>query len=225
MTKNKKKNKKENLKENDQLMTEESEVQEELQENSDQVENKENIEEIKGKEVIEEIDKLKEDLQALRELSQRRQADFENYKKRTIKIQNDLKKLSIKDFALDIITINDDLLRAIDSAKMISDESSLSFEGYQSFIDGVSMISKRIESTLEKFEIVEIEALGEEFNPVCHEAIEIEENEDVESDLVTKVHQKGFRIDDLIIRSSKVKVTKAKNIKDEQDLEDKSEEK
>jgi len=153
----------------------------------------------------EQISKLEKDLDSLKDLSQRRQADFENYKKRTIKLQEDLKKMAIKDFALEIIMINDDLLRAIDSAEENTNEDS-----YNSFVEGISMISKRIETTLENFSILEIEALGEEFNPNFHEAIEIEESEEIESEMVTKVHQKGFKIDDLAIRSSKVKVTKPK---------------
>ena len=55
-----------------------------------------------------ELDKKVKEIETLTDTMKRRQADFENYKKRTIKLQEEQKKLAIKDFALDVININDD---------------------------------------------------------------------------------------------------------------------
>ncbi len=154
-----------------------------------------------------EILKLNKEIESIKELIRRRQADFENFKKRSIKEREEYKKYAIKDFALEIININDDLLRAIEASRDIPEGESLE-KAHNSFVEGVSMISKRIESTLQKYNIVEIEALSLEFDPNFHEAVEIEQSENVNKDIVTKVHRKGFRIDDLVVRSAKVKVTK-----------------
>jgi molecular chaperone GrpE len=162
----------------------------------------------------EELKKARQEIDDLKDVLQRRQADFENYKKRLAKDREEQKKLAIRDLALDIININDDLLRAVDAASNIPQGESLE-HAHRAFADGVKMISKQIEDTLRKYKIVEIDALNKEFNPNFNEAIEIDMSEDVDKDTVTKIYQKGFMLDDLIIRSARVKVTKPVKIKEE----------
>lgn len=160
-----------------------------------------------------EIINLTKENETLKDLLLRRQADFENYKKRTAKFQEEYRKTAIKEFAKDIIDINDDLIRAVDAAENIVDSEAEDTGKY--FSEGVALISKRIVETLANYGIVEIEADGKPFDPNFHEAIEIGEAEqDIDADTVTKVHQKGFKLDDHVIRTAKVKVTKAakKNI-------------
>jgi len=154
-----------------------------------------------------ELKKLKSENASLKDVLQRRQADFENYKKRMMKQFEDNRKYTLRDIAENIILVNDDLLRAIDAASAVNEES-INAEAYASMLQGIEMISKRIEEALSKHGIVEIEALGCAFDPNIHEAYEIETLDNVEQDTVSKVHQKGFKIDDVIIRTSKVKVAK-----------------
>ncbi|HRZ27524.1 MAG TPA: nucleotide exchange factor GrpE [Spirochaetota bacterium] len=153
----------------------------------------------------EEVERIKNEIDSFKDLLQRRQADFENYKKRTIKFQEEQKKYAIKDFAFEIILINDDLIRAFEAALQIECQGK---DSYRTFIDGVSMISRRIEESLQKFGVVEIEAIGQPFNPNYHEAVEIEMSNDYNVDTVVKVYQKGFKIDEMVVRSTKVKVAK-----------------
>ena len=159
--------------------------------------------------VNEEVGRYKVEIDTLKDLLQRRQADFENYKKRTIKFQEEQKKFSIKDLALDIITINDDLHRAVEASMNFGVNGGSCEEGHKSFVDGVVMISKQIEDMLGKYHVIEIPSLNEKFDPTVHEAVEIELSNECDVDMVAKVYQKGFCIDDLVIRSSKVKVAKA----------------
>jgi molecular chaperone GrpE len=155
----------------------------------------------------EELGKARQEIEDLKDILQRRQADFENYKKRLAKDREEQKKLAIRDLALDIININDDVLRAVEAASDIPKGESLE-HAHQAFADGVKMISKQIEDVLRKYRIVEIDALNKEFNPNFNEAVEIDMSEHVKRDTVTKIYQKGFMLDDLIIRSARVKVTK-----------------
>ena len=155
----------------------------------------------------EEIIKLTKDIETLKDIMMRRQADFENYKKRTSKSHEDFKKFAIKDFALDIIHINDDLLRAIEASESSMNDQSFE-ESHRSFVEGVTMVSNRIEETLGKYGIQEIDSIDQEFDPNFHEAVEIEMSPDVNHDMVTKVYQKGFSLEEVVLRSSKVKVTK-----------------
>lgn len=155
-----------------------------------------------------EIIKLTKENETLKDLLQRRQADFENYKKRTAKFQEEYKKTAIREFARDIIDINDDLIRAIEAAENIADSEPEDTRKF--FSEGVAIISKRIVETLGNYGIVEIEAEGMPFDPNFHEAIEIgEADQNIDTDTVTKVHKKGFKLDELVIRTAKVKVAKA----------------
>ncbi len=167
------------------------------------------IAEADKKKLCAENEQLKAEIALLKDTMIRRQADFENYKKRVLKQHGETRIMTIKDLAHDIILINDDLLRAIEASEKIA--GGTAEESYKSFRDGVIMISKRIEETLKKYNVVEIDSLNREFDPTYHEAVEIEQNGDVAHDTVTKVYNKGFRIDDLVVRSAKVKVTKPKS--------------
>ena len=159
------------------------------------------------KKIEDELLKKNKEVESLTDMLKRRQADFENYKKRVIKDQDENKKLAIKDFAFDIININDDLLRAINTASDIRDEQT------KSFIEGLKIISKRIEEALQKYGIEEIDSLNKEFDPRFNEAIEIKTSDEVENDMITGVYQKGFKLNDYVIRCAKVMVTRPSSVK------------
>lgn len=164
----------------------------------------------------EELNKKSEELDALKDLLVRRQADFENYKKRIIRLQEEDRKLAIKDIARDIININDDLLRAIDAACNIQDVTNLA-DAHNSFVDGIRMISRQIEDMLKRYGVEEINSLGQAFDPEYNEAVEIDESPDVKKDTITKVYQKGFKLDKYVVRAARVKVTRPAKQKVEDD--------
>ncbi len=157
---------------------------------------------------------LKKDaeISELKDIMMRRQADFENYKKRISLNQDTDRKMLIKDLASEFLSVNDNLIRASDAASHVKEGESLE-NAHKSYVDGVIMISKQIENILSKFGIEMIDPDNEEFNPEVHEAVEINESEDVQGDTVTKTYQKGYKLDKYILRSAKVRVTKAKVIK------------
>lgn len=179
----------------------------------------------KNQELVGQMESKEKEVQEIKDSMLRRQADFENFKKRMTKNAEQAKKLSIKDIAMDIIEINDNLLRASEAAENIPEGASLE-EVHGSYVDGVLMISKTIETMLEKYGIEEIESENVEFDPNVHEAVEINMSEEVSNDTVTKVYQKGFKFDEFVIRSAKVCVTKpAPTVKDNENEEnDKTEE-
>lgn len=199
---------------------EKAEVKDEQQKSLNDDDNFEN-EDFQEDSIVKALSEKEAEIQSLKELLQRRQADFENYKKRVLRQNEELKKYALKDLALDIIAINDDMIRAIDSSK---DVDSNYESAYSSFVDGVSMISTRIEEVLAKYGIEQIDAEECEFDPNYHEAVEIESREDLDQDKVSHVYQKGFKIDDLVIRSCKVRVAKAVKAAGESDSSGKGEE-
>ena len=152
--------------------------------------------------------KLQAELASVKDQMLRRQADFDNYKKRMVKLQDDNRKFAIRDIAFDVVQINDNLLRAIEASATFKSDDAAAAEAHDSFVQGVIMISKAIESVLENYGVVEMDALNKEFDPNLYEAIEIESSADVAFDTVTHVHRKGFMINDIVLRSAQVKVTK-----------------
>jgi molecular chaperone GrpE len=150
----------------------------------------------------------------LKEQVLRGRADFDNFRKRCLKNDELNRKLAVKEFALDMITINDNLIRASDAALVIEEGANID-QAHRAYVDGVYLISKNIEQALNKHGVEEIEALNTPFNPIFHEAIEYDTSNEVEDDIVTKVYQKGFKIDSMVIRNARVKVTKAARKNDE----------
>ena len=76
----------------------------------------------------------------------------------------------------------------------------------ESFIEGMNMILKQMLDVLRKHDVKEIEAMGEDFDPNFHNAVMMEDNPDFESGKVTEVMQKGYMLNDRVIRPSMVKV-------------------
>lgn len=169
------------------------------------------------------VEKKEEEVAQLKDLLMRRQADFENYKKQSARQSEMNRRILIKDIAVDIIGINDNLIRASEAAVHVPDGENLE-DAHKSYVEGVMMISKSIQEMLGKYGIEEIDAMNQHFDPNVHEAVEIDMSDEVSEDTVTKVFQKGFKLDDFILRSSRVCVTrplpKAEAPKEEQNTED-----
>ena len=143
--------------------------------------------------------KIKEKEQELEDLQTkltRLQADFQNYKRRT---END-KALSInygiESIAIDILPVLDNFQRALSTSE---DKEDL-------FYTGISMIEKQFIEALAKNNIVEIEALGKEFDPNFHHAVSTLESEE-ESGIIIEVLQKGYSIKEKVIRPAMVIVS------------------
>ena len=151
--------------------------------------------------------KKDEEIAQLKDQLLRSRADFDNFRKRCIKNEEQNKKLAVKDFAMDIIKIHDDLIRASEAAMSIPEGDTLE-HAHKAYVSGVMMISKNIESALSSNGITEVESLNAPFNPNVHEAVAFDVSESVTEDTVTKVFQKGFTIDQMVIRPAKVMVSK-----------------
>lgn len=128
----------------------------------------------------------------------RLQAEFMNYRKRTEKEKQGMIKYGIETFVCELLPILDNFQRALESEVNQDDD----------FVKGVKMIETQIVELLSRHGVEEIPSLDEEFDPNCHHAILQEEVEGVEENIVTGILQKGYRLDDKVIRPSMVKVSK-----------------
>ena len=123
-------------------------------------------------------------------------AEFQNYKRRTEKEKADLYAYAGEKFAVDLLEVIDNFERAMD-AKPEGDK----------FAEGLEMILTQIKSVMEKNHVAEIKALGEPFDPNFHNAVMTEAAEGVESGIVTKVFQKGYTLNNKVIRPAMVAVS------------------
>ena len=131
------------------------------------------------------------------QMAQRLQADFDNFRKRTQRENEEFKTFATAGLISELLTIEDDLDRALDSAKEEND-----------FVTGVRGIRQNLMKILESKGLTEIPTDGK-FDPNCHEALCVVEA-DTDGD-IAEVFQKGYRIGNKVLRYSKVKVTKKRS--------------
>jgi len=133
----------------------------------------------------------------------RLKAEFENYKKRSLKEREKMAKLAIEDLIKELLPVMDDLERALNSTKQSKDLSVL--------MEGVGMTLGQLKNVLKKQGLEEIKAEGEEFNPYLHEAVMQVSFSKYPDNLVVEEMRKGYKLNDRILRPSMVKVNKRTN--------------
>lgn len=124
-------------------------------------------------------------------------AEFDNYKKRNVKLWQEAFFEGKADVLLKILPIGDNLDTAI---SMGLDEKTA---------EGLVLLRRKFNDVLSQMEVEEINPVGEKFNPQIAEAVmQVEASENDESETVKQVFQKGYKIKDKIIRYAKVSVVK-----------------
>ena len=144
---------------------------------------------------VNEYAKLEEELAEAKDKYVRLFAEYDNYRKRTAKEKTET-------YSNASAKCIENLLPVIDSF-----ERSLEFEcSDENFKNGMSMIFGQMKEFLNKMNVTEIEALGAEFDPNFHNAIQQLDGTDYASNHVCQVFQKGYMIGDKLIRPAMVAV-------------------
>jgi len=143
----------------------------------------------------------------LKDLLARRQADFENYRKRVDKERAETYNRVVADVATKLLPVLDNLKRALEAESSV--ESSESDE-FRHFLSGVDLIYKQLNGVLDALGVKPIAAVGEPFNPHVHEAVVTEATDDFEPDTVMQEIVAGYRLGDKLIRPALVKVATRK---------------
>lgn len=125
-------------------------------------------------------------------------ADFDNYRRRTRAELEQSRKFGIEDFVIRLLPILDNFERAIKTAEEIEDFDALH--------GGVVLILRQLRDVLEKEGIKPIEAEGQQFDPVLHEAVMREDTDEYPDNSIIEEFQKGYILGDKVIRPSMVKV-------------------
>jgi len=137
----------------------------------------------------------------------RRQADFENYRKRVDKERAETYNRVVADVATKLLPVLDNLKRALEAESSV--ESSESDE-FRHFLSGVDLIYKQLNGVLDALGVKPIASVGEPFNPHVHEAVVTEATDDFEPDTVMQEIVAGYRLGDKLIRPALVKVATRK---------------
>ena len=124
-------------------------------------------------------------------------ADFQNFKRRTEKEKSDIYAYANEKMALDLLDVIDNFERALVHQDDCKDEKMK---------EGMELIFKQLQGVLEKNKITEIPALGEDFDPNVHNAVMTNASEDYESGKVSDVLQKGYKLNNKVIRPAMVMV-------------------
>lgn len=136
-------------------------------------------------------------------LIKRQQAEFENFRRRTLREREDQLRFAGGDVLKDLLSVVDNFDRASD---IKADESG---QTPKAFYDGMMLIRTQLLDLLQKNAVRPIDGTGSAFNPEIHMAIAQESSPDLAVDTVADVFQKGYWHHDRVLRVATVKVTKA----------------
>ena len=132
----------------------------------------------------------------------RLQADFENFRRRSLKEKQESFKFGHQNLVKDLLSAVDNLERAVEHAAQNAGPE------VKGILDGVELVHREILGALAKHGVSEIDASGQVFDPAFHEAMGQLPNGEVSANTVLEVLQKGYVIHDRMLRPSRVIVSR-----------------
>jgi len=192
--------KNDNIKDNKKMIQEEELTKEEKQVQTEE----ETVQEITVQEIEEEdsfeqeLEKLETERDEFKDKWLRTLAEFDNFRKNTLKEKSDWMKYSNEKIVLEICEVFDNFERAF--------SVELNSEGFEAFKKGIELIYQQIETLLKRNNVTKIDCLEKEFDPNFHEALahipsELDEN------MIAAVIQNGYRMKEKVIRPARVAVS------------------
>lgn len=155
---------------------------------------------ILSKNELDELKKKAEECDSVIDKLLRTRAEFQNFQKRMRKEQESVAQFAVKDLILDLLPELDNFGRA---AKLAEDSKEI-----DKFLEGLKLIEDQLFKVLEKHGVKPIETEGKPFDPKLHEAVFEEEDNGLPHHTITEEFQRGYLLNDRIVRPSKVKVSK-----------------
>ncbi len=148
------------------------------------------------------VSQLEEELGQAKDLVLRAQAEAQNVKRRAEMDVEKARKFALEGFSRDLLPVVDNLERALESA-------AESGEDAKPLVEGVELTLKSLLDALNKYHIAPLDPQGEPFDPQLHQAMSMVENPAVEPNTVIAVMQKGYTLNDRLLRPAMVMVSKA----------------
>lgn len=134
-------------------------------------------------------------------------AEFENYKKRASRERSELARFANEGLILELLPVVDSLEHAVATTRIGGDVQGLA--------EGVDIILRLFQATLEKAGVKPIEALGHEFDPNFHQAVAQAEATDGRDNIAVEEVRKGYLLEGRLLRPAMVKVSKARVVSSE----------
>jgi molecular chaperone GrpE len=153
----------------------------------------------------EKVQSVQKDLEELKERYVRKIAEFENHKKRSERERQEYFKIALAGFVHDFLPVMDNFERALEHARPADLESD--------FGQGVVIIRKQIAELWKRYGLIPIDTSGA-FDPNLHEAVTTEETDAVAPNTILAELQKGYFLNDRLIRPAFVKVAVRKGESD-----------
>ncbi len=148
------------------------------------------------------IEALQDELAKTKDDALRTLADAQNIKRRAEGEIDKARKFALEKFAGELLGVADNLERALEAADIDN-------EAVKPLAEGVQLTQKTLVDTLAKFNVTQLDPVGEPFDPQFHQAMSMVENPDVEPNTVTLVMQKGYTLNERLLRPAMVMVSKA----------------
>jgi molecular chaperone GrpE len=147
------------------------------------------------KELERQLEQQEAETETFKNAAKKIKADFENYRKKQDERKEEWKEEARKELAQDLISVMDNLERAIASANQDS-----------SLLNGVDMVADQLYGALEKRGLQRIDAEGEEFDPRLHNAVDTRDH--AEDNKILEMQRKGYMYGEEILRPADVIVGK-----------------
>jgi molecular chaperone GrpE len=145
-----------------------------------------------------ELEKALTERAAFLDRAARLQAEFDNFRKRNAKEQQDYRDYALADALRSLLPILDSLDRALKT-----DAASL-----KDFHDGIELIDKQFHDALAKLGVQPVPAEGEAFDPNLHQAVQMVDTDETEDNRVIDELQRGYKLKDRLLRPAMVRVAR-----------------
>lgn len=131
----------------------------------------------------------------------RTEAEKENVRKRAERDSDSARRYAVESFATELLAVRDSLELGLEAARQADAD-------VDKIREGTELTHRMLTQVMEKFDIEEIDPVGEKFNPDLHQAMSMQEVEGYESNTVISVMQKGYRLGERLLRPALVMVAK-----------------
>lgn len=148
---------------------------------------------------VDPLQQAKSDAERYRDQLLRTAADFDNFRKRTRRELEDAQRRGKEGAVKELLPVFDNLERAL----TMGDQNDA-----KAIVDGLRIILRQFETTLEKVGITRIETVGKPFDPNVHEAIQHMSSSDVPAGCIAAEVQAGYKLGDYLLRAAMVVVSK-----------------
>jgi len=145
-----------------------------------------------------ELEKVRAERAAYLDRAARIQAEFENFRKRSVRQQEEFREYAVADAIKTLLPILDSLDRALKTR-------AVSLEDFRS---GIELIDKQFHDALSKLGVEPLEAQGQPFDPNVHQAVQMVDTDEVQDNHVIDELQRGYKLKDRLLRPAMVRVAR-----------------